>query len=174
MHAEAGKGAVAPQEAKTAEALDAVDRRILDIIQTGFPLAPRPYAVLGERLGLPEEEVFGRVRALRENKVIRRLGANFQSAKLGFVSTLCAAKVPEEKLEAFIAAVNAEPGVTHNYLRDHAYNIWFTLISPSREEARAVLEGLTERTGVPILDLPATKLFKIRVDFRMDGAPEER
>ena len=102
------------------DSLDALDRRILDIIQTDFPLSPRPYAVLGERLGLSEEEVFRRVRALREKKIIRRLGANFQSAKLGFVSTLCAAKVPGEKLEAFIDAVNAEPGVTHNYFRDHA------------------------------------------------------
>ena len=151
-----------------AEALDALDRRILDIIQTDFPLAPRPYAVLGERLGIPEEEVFARVRALREKKIIRRLGANFQSAKLGFVSTLCAAKVPEERLDAFIEAVNAEPGVTHNYLRDHAYNVWFTLITASREAREAVLQSLEERTGVPILNLPATKLFKIRVDFRMD------
>ena len=166
MHAEAGQDARRP--AKTAESLDALDRRILDIIQTDFPLAPRPYAVLGERLGIPEEEVFGRVRALREKKIIRRLGANFQSAKLGFVSTLCAAKVPEEKLEAFIDAVNAEPGVTHNYLRDHAYNVWFTLITASPDARETVLKSLTERTGVSILNLPATKLFKIRVDFRMD------
>ena len=171
MHAEAGKDA--PRAGNAAESLDALDRRILDIIQTDFPLAPRPYAVLGERLGLPEEEVFGRVRALREKKIIRRLGANFQSAKLGFVSTLCAAKVPEEKLGAFIEAVNAEPGVTHNYLRDHAYNVWFTLISPSPEAREAVLKSLEECTGVAILNLPATKLFKIRVDFRMDDAPAE-
>lgn len=159
---------VAPDAAPDVDRLDATDRRLLDVIQTEFPLAPRPYAVLGERLGLPEEEVFARVRALRARGIIRRLGANFQSAKLGFVSTLCAAKAPEERLEAFIAAVNAEPGVTHNYLRDHAYNVWFTLISPSREASRAVLDRLSERTGVPILNLPATKLFKIRVDFRMD------
>ena len=81
--------------------------------------------------------------------------------------------MPEERLEAFIAAVNAEPGVTHNYLRDHAYNVWFTLISPSREASLAVLESLTQRTGVPILNLPATKLFKIRVDFRMGGEAAE-
>lgn len=169
MHAEAGKGT--PHTVDAAE-MDAIDRRILDIIQTNFPLAPRPYAVLGERLGLPEEEVFRRVRALREKKIIRRLGANFQSAKLGFVSTLCAAKVPGEKLDAFIEAVNAEPGVTHNYLRDHAYNVWFTLISPSAEAREDVLKDLEERTGVPILNLPATQLFKIRVDFRMDDASE--
>lgn len=168
MHAEAKMKPDAP------ESLDALDRRILDIIQTEFPLAPRPYAVLAERLGLPEEEVFARVRALREKKIIRRLGANFQSAKLGFVSTLCAAKVPGEKLDAFIEAVNAEPGVTHNYLRDHAYNVWFTLISPSPEARETVLESLSERTGVAILNLPATKLFKIRVDFRMDDEAEGR
>ena len=172
---EAGGGSASGADAPGAPGmLDATDRRILDIIQTDFPLAPRPYAVLGARLGLPEEEVFARVRALREKKIIRRLGANFQSAKLGFVSTLCAAKVPEEKLGAFIAAVNAEAGVTHNYLRDHAYNVWFTLISPSVEERAAVLASLERRTGVAILNLPATRLFKIRVDFRMGDGADER
>ena len=107
------------------------------------------------------------MRALRSRKIIRRMGANFQSAKLGFVSTLCASKVPEDKLDAFIAEVNAQPGVTHNYLREHSYNVWFTLISPSREESQAILDGISARTGVNILNLPATKLYKIRVDFRM-------
>ena len=109
------------------------------------------------------------MRALKARKIIRRLGANFQSAKLGFVSTLCAAKVPQDKMEAFVADVNAKPGVTHNYLREHDYNIWFTLISPSREEAQTTLDSITQCTGIPILNLPATRLFKIRVDFRMDG-----
>ncbi len=147
--------------------LDSLDRQLLDIIQTDFPLDPRPYAVLGQRLGISEEQALERVRALRVKKIIRRLGANFQSAKLGFVSTLCAAKVPEAKLETFISEVNAQPGVTHNYLRDHSYNVWFTLISPSREQARKILDQISARTGIVILDLPATKFFKIRVDFRM-------
>lgn len=148
-------------------ALDDVARRLLDIIQTDFPLCPRPYAELGARLGIEEEEALARVRALRKKNVIRRLGANFQSSGLGFVSTLCAAKAPKDKLEEFIAVVNAEPGVTHNYLRDHDYNVWFTLISPSREEAQAVLDGIAGRTGIAVLNLPATKIYKIRVDFRM-------
>jgi len=149
--------------------MDNVDRQLLDIIQTGFPLTPRPYADLGQRLGIGEDEALERVRALKQSKIIRRLGANFQSAKLGFVSTLCAAKVPQEKMDDFVARVNACPGVTHNYLREHAYNIWFTLISPSREEAQATLDGISAATGVDILNLPATRLFKIRVDFRMDA-----
>ena len=145
------------------------EKRVLDVIQADFPLEARPYAVLGERLGLTEAEALATVRALRQRGIIRRLGANFQSAKLGFVSTLCAAKVPQDKMETFVADVNAKPGVTHNYLREHDYNIWFTLISPSREEAQATLDGITQCTGIPILNLPATRLFKIRVDFRMDG-----
>lgn len=148
--------------------LDSLDRQLLDIIQTDFPLVPRPYAELGQRLGIGEEEALERVRSLRARKIIRRLGANFQSAKLGFVSTLCAAKVPEEKMKSFVAAVNAEPGVTHNYLREHSYNVWFTLISPSREESQAILDKISAHTGVTILNLPATRLFKIRVDFRME------
>jgi len=149
--------------------MDDTDKRLLDIIQTDFPLAPRPYAVLGERLGIGEREAFERVLALKKRHIIRRLGANFHSARLGFRSTLCAAKAPPDALDAFIAEVNAQPGVTHNYLRKHEYNIWFTCIGPSRDAVRAVLDGITERTGVPILNLPATKMYKIKVDFSMNG-----
>ena len=148
--------------------MDGTDKRLLDIIQTDFPLAPRPYALLGERLGISEQDAFDRVRELKERNIIRRLGANFQSAKLGFRSTLCAAKVPPENMDAFVAEVNAQPGVTHNYLRKHAYNIWFTCIGPSRDTVHATLDGITQRTGIPILNLPATKLYKIKVDFQME------
>ncbi len=148
--------------------LDLMDKRLLDIIQTGFPLVPRPYASLGQQLGITEEEALNRVRRMKTNKVIRRIGANFQSAKLGFRSTLCAAKVPETQLDSFVAEVNSHPGVTHNYLRNHAYNIWFTLIGPSWENVCATLEEITRRTGIAVLNLPAARLYKIRVDFQME------
>ena len=148
--------------------MDNTDKRLLDIIQTDFPLTPRPYAVLGERLGISEQEALGRVRELKKQKIIRRLGANFQSAKFGFRSTLCAAKVPPDIMDAFTAEVNAQPGVTHNYLRRHEYNIWFTCIGPSWDAVCATLDGITQRTGIPILNLPATKLYKIRVDFQVE------
>lgn len=147
--------------------MDATDKRILDIIQTGFPIAPRPYAAIGEQVGLTEAEALARIRALKASGIIRRIGANFQSAKIGFKSTLCAASVPPEKLDDFTAAVNAHPGVTHNYLRAHALNIWFTMIGPSREAIREGLAAITAKTGIPILNLPADRLFKIRVDFSM-------
>ncbi len=150
------------------EVMDSIDRKLLDIIQTAFPLVSRPYEELGRQLGISEEEALSRVKAMKEKKIIRRLGANFQSAKLGFRSTLCGAHVPEEKLDSFIAEVNALPGVTHNYLRNHEFNVWFTLIGPSWDDVCATLKDLEERTGIAIMNLPAEKLFKIRVDFQME------
>ncbi len=149
--------------------MDETDRRLLDIIQTGFPLDPHPYQVLGDTLGISREEALQRVRALRANGIIRRLGANFNSAKLGFRSTLCTAKVPEEKLDAFIEEINKHPGITHNYLRNHDYNVWFTLIGPSWDSLCRDLEALSEKTGISILNLPATKVYKIRVEFPMQS-----
>ena len=154
-------------EAAGAQGLDEADRRLLDMIQSGFPIARRPYAVIGEALGMAEEEAFQRVRALRARGIIRRIGANFQADKLGFVSTLCAASVPEERKMAFIEKVNAISGVTHNYERDHHYNLWFTLICESEEARDATLRRLAEETGMEILNLPATRLYKIKVDFQM-------
>ncbi|MFZ5427809.1 MAG: siroheme decarboxylase subunit alpha [Thermodesulfobacteriota bacterium] len=150
--------------------MDAYDRKILDVIQSKFPISARPYADVGEQVGLTEAEVLARVRALKESGVIRRIGANFQSNLLGWQSTLCAARVPEEKLDEFVAEVNRHPNVTHNYLRQHSYNVWFTYVGPSMEHVREALAEITRKTGVPILNLPAEKLFKIKVDFAMEGA----
>ncbi len=148
--------------------LDALDKRILGVIQSGFPLEPRPYAMIGEIVDAPEEEVFARVRSLKQRRIIRRMGANFQSAKLGFRSTLCAAKVPEDMLERFIAEVNRHTGVTHNYLRRHVYNVWFTCIGPSWEAVCELVESISAATGISILNLPAKRLYKIKVDFQME------
>ena len=144
-----------------------LDKRILDIIQSSFPLTARPYAALGEEIGLTEAEVLARVRALKQKGVIRRIGGNFQSRRLGWRSTLCAAKVPEDKIESFVAEVNRHPGVTHNYLRAHSHNVWFTFIGPSWEKVEETLAGITAVTGIPILNLPAEKMYKIKVDFSM-------
>ncbi|SHN49536.1 AsnC family transcriptional regulator [Desulfovibrio litoralis] len=148
--------------------LDQTDKRILDIIQGDFPLASRPYKVIAEQTDLSEEEVLTRVNNMRKNKIIRRLGANFQSAKLGFRSTLCAAKVPDEKMEEFVALVNSYKGVTHNYLRRHDYNIWFTFIGSSWESVCNQLLEIENKTGIKILNLPAKELYKIKVNFKLE------
>ncbi len=153
---------------KTSVVLSDVDKKILDIIQTGFPIEHRPYALIGKRTGLTQAETLARIRAMKQKGVIRRIGGNFQSRKLGWHSTLCAASVPEDKLEEFVAEVNRHPGVTHNYLRRHRNNVWFTYIGPSKEEVKKSLEEITAGTGIEILNLPARKMFKIKVDFPME------
>ncbi len=148
--------------------LDSIDKKILDIIQTNFPLATNPYQIIGEQVGISAREALEKVINLKKVGIIRRLGANFQSKKLGFRSTLCAAKVPQEKMDIFIKEVNAKKGVTHNYLRDHTYNIWFTLIGPSWDSVCKTLDDITAKTGINILNLPAKKMYKIKVNFAME------
>lgn len=148
--------------------MDKIDRVILNRIQSDFPITSRPYATLSSELGLPESEVLSRVGELKAKGVIRRIGANFVPGKLGYVSTLCAARVPEDKIDKFAEVVNRYPGVTHNYLRNHAYNVWFTFIAPSMAEIEESLARISEETDVAdILNLPATRVFKIRAHFNL-------
>jgi len=147
-------------------ALDDIDRAILNRIQSDFPITPRPYLSLAEELGLDEGDLIARVTRLKSCGVIRRIGGNFVPDKLGFVSTLCAARVPEEKVAHFTEVVNRHPGVTHNYRRENPFNVWFTFIAPSMADIDANLKAIAAETGVTeILNLPATKVFKIRAQF---------
>lgn len=146
--------------------MDDTDKAILRAIQSHLPIAERPFLELGQQLGLSEDEVISRIARLKQKGIIRRIGGNFNSTSLGFASTLCAARVPEDKLKAFIAAVNAYPGVTHNYRRAHDYNVWFTFIAETMEEIEAHLADLAQQTGVAdICSLPNLRMFKIKVDF---------
>ena len=146
--------------------MDEKDRRILNLLQREFPLCEEPFRAIAERVGLDEGEVLDRVRRLKRDGIIRRIGAVFDPKKLGYVSTLCAAKVPDENIPAFVEAVNAYPGVTHNYRRDHEYNIWFTFIAPDPASLERSLEEIRRKTGIAdILSMPATRTFKINATF---------
>jgi len=149
-------------------AIDDVDRAILNQIQSDFPLTPRPYLAIGQQLKLSEDRVLKRVRRLKDAGIIRRIGGNFTPHALGFVSTLCAAKVPTAKISRFAQIVNRYPGVTHNYRRENSFNVWFTFIAPSMAEIEANLKQIAAETGVTdILNLPATKVFKIKAEFQV-------
>ncbi|NPV26359.1 MAG: Lrp/AsnC family transcriptional regulator [Firmicutes bacterium] len=154
--------------------MEAVDRKLLNMIQTDFPITTAPYRIIGERLGLTEAEVLARIAKLRQQGIIRRLGATFDSQRLGYHSTLCAVKVPVDRVEEVAALINKYPGVTHNYLREHEYNLWFTLIVPTPEDLHATIMEIQARTGLPVLNLPADKMFKIRVNFDFALVPEDR
>jgi DNA-binding Lrp family transcriptional regulator len=146
--------------------MDDTDRTILNRIQSDFPITSRPYLTIAGDLGLSENDVIKRLAGLKESKIIRRIGANFVPEKLGFVSTLCAAKVEENKIDLFASIVNQYHGVTHNYQRDSEFNIWFTFIAPSMGEIEENLEKISQKTGIKdIINLPATKVYKIKAHF---------
>lgn len=153
-------------------ALTKLERKVLEVIQQKFPIAPHPYEELGRRLGVTEDEAFDAVQALCKKGIIRRLGGSFDSRKVGYKSTLVALSVPKDRLDEVVAIVNGYPGVTHNYEREGKYNVWFTLIAESEEAIERTIEEIKSRAGVSALNLPATHLFKIKVDFDL-GEDEE-
>jgi DNA-binding Lrp family transcriptional regulator len=142
--------------------VEALDRKILEIVQDGFPLEERPYAALGRLLGVSEEVAFDSVERLRKSGVIRRLGGVYDSRRLGYISRLCTGVVSEDKLEGFAAAVDKIPAITHNYVRSHAYNVWFTVIARSESEIQETVRGLEAETALHDAHvLSASKMFKI-------------
>jgi DNA-binding Lrp family transcriptional regulator len=148
--------------------MDSIDKKILNILQKDFPLEERPFQIVAEKCGISEEEALSRIQKMKEDGIVRRIGAVFDGAKLGRVSTLCAARVPQYKLEKFVNAVNVSKGVTHNYLRDNEYNVWFTLNAATAQEVESFLADLKEKTGISdILDMRAVRTFKIDATFEV-------
>jgi DNA-binding Lrp family transcriptional regulator len=148
--------------------MDAIDKKILNIIQKEFPVVVEPFKAVAEKVGISEDEVLERISRLKQEGIIRRIGAVFDSKKMGFVSTLCAARVPKRKLKAFVEVVNSYPGVTHNYRRNHEYNVWFTFVAPDEGTLEKSLAEIRERTGViDIISMPAVRTFKIDATFEL-------
>ena len=153
-------------------ALDETDRRILSGIQVDFPVVRWPYEALSSRLDVAGDEILYRVRRLCEAGIVRRIGAVFSSRRLGYVSTLVAARVPPERLEAAAAEASRLEGVTHNYAREHEYNLWFTLAARDEAELEEALRGLRARMGEgDMLSLPTVASYKAWAVFPLDGSP---
>jgi DNA-binding Lrp family transcriptional regulator len=146
--------------------MDEIDKKILNILQKEFPLEERPFLIVAEKCGISEDEALSRIQKLKDGGIIRRIGAVFDGNKLGRVSTLCAARVPEKKIDNFIQIVNANKGVTHNYRRNNEYNIWFTVSAATAEELEEFLADVKEKTGITdIQDMRAVRTFKINASF---------
>lgn len=147
--------------------LDWLDRQLLNLMQNDFPLTPRPYLDMARKFDISEEEVLNRIQAMKQSGIIRRTGAILDSRKMGFYSTLCACRVEEERIDEVAAIINRQKGVTHNYVRDHYYNIWFTLTALSPDEAIETLKDIEQIAGIKILIMPAIKTYKIKVSLNM-------
>ena len=124
-------------------------------------------------LDVSEDDVISRLKGLKDDGIIRRMGAIFDSKKLGYSSTLCAMKVPDQRVDEVAQIVNEYIGVTHNYVRDHEYNVWFTITARSRQELDKIEAEIREKSGIyELIDLPAIRLFKIRVRFSVIDTEE--
>ncbi len=148
--------------------MDNLDHRILDALQYDFPLRERPFDVLAERLGLDPDLFWKRVESLREQGVIRRLGASFDSKKLGYCSTLAALRVPPALVDRAAKVLGGCREVTHSYLRDHEFNLWFTVIAKSEARIESILREVRRElslTAPDVLNLPMKRMFKLDARF---------
>jgi siroheme decarboxylase len=155
--------------------LDETDRKLLNVLQGSFPLAERPYAEVARLAGLAEDEALRRTRRLLADRIIREITPIFDTRVLGYRSMLVAARVDPEHPWRAAKVINSHPGVSHNYLRDHDFNIWFTIATEpgSRLGLDGTLEVLQRLTGAEsVRQLPTLRLFKIRMDLEMEGGTE--
>jgi siroheme decarboxylase len=157
-------------------ALDDLDRRLLNLMQGSFPIAPRPYQHVASEAGITEENTMARVQRLLDERIIRQVTPIFDTRALGYASMLVAAKVDPENPWRAAQIINEHPGVSHNYLRNHDFNIWFTIATEpdSPLGLERTLEVLGAVAGADsIRQLPTLKLFKIRMDLEMEGGTDD-
>ncbi len=159
------------------EELDLLDRKICNALQGSFPMVIQPFAAIGEALGIPEDEVITRIARLKRLNVVRQISAIFDTRKLGYKSTLVAMRFAPEKLLQGVHIISEHPGVSHNYERNHPYNLWFTIAVPPEKSLEETVMRLAQRAGAEAtLILPTLHLFKIGVNFDMvsgEGASTE-
>jgi DNA-binding Lrp family transcriptional regulator len=148
--------------------MDELDRQLLDALQRGLPLEADPYAALGREVGVDGDTAFARVMALLDDGTIRRLGASWDSRRLGFAPTLVAVRLPAERVAEVAALINRYAEVTHNYERRGRWNLWFTLIARSESRQREILDELRRDAGLSegdLMNVPVERMLKIEVTF---------
>ena len=144
--------------------METIDSQILHELQYDFPLSEKPYEVIAERLKISEEEIWGRVQIMLDKGVIRRMGASFDSNKLGFPSTLAAVSVAPEQVDNAAEVIGQFYEVTHSYLRNDAFNIWFTLIAADNKRIESILEQIRKSLNLDkskVLNLPMKRLIRV-------------
>src|SRR5438094_8138213 len=148
--------------------MDKMDKEILNEIQRTFPLVPRPYSEIAKKFRVSDEEIMQRLGALKENGIVRQLSAIFDTRRLGYKSALVAMAIEQEKLDHVANQVNKHPGVSHNYERNHEYNLWFTLAVPPGSDLKTEIDKFSKLPGIKKTRLlPTIKLFKIGVKLDM-------
>ena len=154
---------------KTRE-LDQIDKELLNLIQVAFPLEPRPFAFLGDKLGIGEDDVIARLGALKQDKIIRQISMIFDTRALGYKSSLIASRAPEGRVDEVAGVISEHPGVSHNYRRNHEFNIWWTIAVPPESSLEDHVQTVHDLAGAEATRIMQTiKMFKIGVDLDMTG-----
>ena len=155
--------------------LDNIDKQILNDIQWTFPLVDRPFLELVKKYHITEDEIIHRIKKLKETGIIRQISAIFDTRKLGYKSALVAFAVDKNKIDEVANEINKHPGVSHNYERNHEYNVWFTLAVPPDGDMKADLDKMASLDGVlKYRVLPTLKMFKIGVKLDMVNDDPEK
>jgi siroheme decarboxylase len=151
--------------------VDDLEKRLLNRLQQDVPLLHRPFAALGDLLGVSEGDTLGRIQSLKSRHIIRQISAIFDTRSLGYQSSLVAMRIAPDRLDAAALVVNGHPGVSHNYQRNHAFNLWFTLAVPPASDLRWTVERLQEMAGAESARMfPTLRLFKIGVQLDLEGS----
>ena len=148
--------------------MDRKSKELINLIQDDFPIESRPFFKIAKKLDMQEDEVINIIRSLEKNNYIKRIGAIYNLKKLGYCSTLCAIRVPQDRILEVAAVINKNDGVTHNYIRNNYFNMWFTVIAPKVENIQTFLNDIKLKTGIKeLIELPAINFFKIKVNFNL-------
>jgi len=148
--------------------LDILDKELLNILQSRFPLNEEPFKQIARELETSEDDVIARTRELKARRVLRQISAIFDSRGLGYQSSLVAGKAAPGRLDEAAQVINAHPGVSHNYARNHDFNLWFTITLPPGQDLEETVNNLARRAGLlAVRLLPTLRLFKIGVEFDM-------
>ena len=147
--------------------MDAVNRRIINAFQGGFPIAERPFAEAAMRVGIEEDELIERIEGMLEAGTLTRFGPLYNAEAMGGVLTLAALAVPVERYDEVADIVNAFPEVAHNYAREHAFNMWFVIATDDPARAGAVIEEIEAKTGLTVYDMPKEEEFYIGLHFSL-------
>ncbi|WP_456412113.1 Lrp/AsnC family transcriptional regulator [Thiolapillus sp.] len=147
--------------------MDATDRAIINRLQLGFPICEQPYGQAAAELGIGEQELLERLRAMLEDKRLSRFGPMYHAERMGGGLSLCAMSIPQNDFEQVAEKVNAFPEVAHNYAREHALNMWFVLATDTPERIQQVLREIEESTGYPVYNMPKKQEFFIGLHFTL-------
>lgn len=154
--------------------LDEIDGKILNMIQKEFEITEYPFRKIADNVGISEKEVIDRVDELKSKGYIRRVGGVFDSRKMGYITTLLAMEVDEDRFYETASIVNSYKEITHNYRRENRVNMWFTLSAESESDKERIILEIKEKTGIGnIFEFPAKKFFKLDVFFNMSSFAEQ-